>query len=37
LPSIVLALATGFLVVKLIQRHRAKRRPQRHHPYDNYE
>ena len=37
LPSIVLALATGFLVVKLIQRHRAKRRPSRHHPYDNYE
>ena len=37
LPSIVLALATGFLVVKLIQRHRAKRRPPRHHPYDNYE
>jgi hypothetical protein len=37
LPSIVLALATGFLVVKLIQRHRAKRRPPRHHPYDHYE
>ena len=37
LPSIVLALATGFLVVKLIQRHRAKRRPQRHHPYDQYD
>jgi hypothetical protein len=37
LPSIVLALATGFLVVKLIQRHRTKRRPSRHHAYDNYE
>jgi len=37
LPSIVLALATGFLVVKLIQRYRVRRRPQRHHPYEPYE
>ena len=37
LPSIVLALATAFLVVKLIQRYRPKRRPQRPHPYDYHE
>jgi hypothetical protein len=37
LPPIVLALATAFVAVKLIQRHRAKRRPQRHNPYDNYD
>lgn len=37
LPPIVLAIATAFLAVKLIQRHRANRRPQRRHPYDPYE
>ncbi|MCH7225090.1 hypothetical protein [Haloferula sp. A504] len=36
MPPIVLALATAFLVVKLIQRHRATRRPDRHHPYEHY-
>lgn len=33
LPSIVLALATAFLVVKLIQRHRGNRPNQRRPPY----
>ena len=37
LPPIVLALATGFVVVKLIQRHRGHRRPDRRHPYDPYD
>ena len=37
LPAIVLALATGFLVVKLIQRYRGNRRRQHRHPYDHYE
>lgn len=36
LPPIVLALATGFVAVKLILRYRAGRR-QRRHPYDHYE
>ena len=36
LPPIVLALATGFLVVKLIQRQRSLRRPQRRQDYDHY-
>ena len=36
LPAIVLALATAFVAVKLIQRYRAGRR-QRRHPYDHYE
>lgn len=37
LPPIVLALATAFLAVKLIQRHRAIRRPQRRQEYIPYE
>lgn len=37
LPPIVLAIATGFLVVKLIQRQRANRRPQRRQDYPPYE
>ncbi len=37
LPPIVLALATAFLVVKLIQRHRLTRRPQRRPDYNPYE
>lgn len=37
LPPIILALATAFLVVKLIQRHRAGQRQQRRPPYDHYE
>lgn len=37
LPSIVLALATGFLLVKLIRHWRAKRREQERHPYGHYE
>ena len=36
LPPIVLAIATGFLVLKLIQRHRVRRRPPHRDPYDNY-
>ena len=36
LPPIVLALATGFLVVKLFQRHRATRRHPRRPDYDEY-
>ena len=32
LPPIVLAIVTGFLVVKLIQRYVAVRRPPRRHP-----
>ncbi|QTN32930.1 hypothetical protein HZ994_11545 [Akkermansiaceae bacterium] len=37
LPPIVLALATAFMAVKLIQRHRANRRPQRRQEYNPYE
>ena len=37
LPPIVLALATAFLVVKLIQWHRLTRRPQRRPDYNPYE
>ena len=35
-PPIILALAAGFLVVKLIQRQRAARQRQRRHDYDHY-
>lgn len=37
LPAIVLALATGFLVVKLIQRYRGNRHRQQRRPYEHYE
>ena len=37
LPPIILALATGFLVVKLIQRHRSTQRPRRPPDYDQYQ
>ena len=37
LPPIVLALAAGFLIVKLIQRYRAKRHRQERHPYSHYD
>jgi hypothetical protein len=36
LPPIVLALASGFLILKFIQRQRANRRPQRRQDYDQY-
>jgi len=36
MPPIVLALATAFLAVRLIRRHRANRQPDRHHPYEHY-
>jgi hypothetical protein len=36
LPPIILALATAFLAVKLIQRHRASRRPNRRQDFDHY-
>ena len=36
LPPLVLAVATAFLAVKLLRRHRADRRHPRRHDYDEY-